>query len=161
MGVRFNANEVLEMAIQIERNGREFYRLAAELQNDSDLRHQLNSLSQMEAIHEKLFSRMKNELEAVFVQEFDPEDDAVRYLQSLVRGVVFDRTNPNAVLDGTHTTAEVLTMAVALEKDSIVFYLGIRDLVPEHLGRDRIEDIIREEQRHVVQLSERLSTLSR
>lgn len=161
MGVRFNANEVLEMAIQIERNGREFYRLAAELQNDSDLRHQLNSLSQMEAIHEKLFSRMKNELEAVFVQEFDPEDDAVRYLQSLVRGVVFDRTNPNAVLDGAHTTAEVLTTAVTLEKDSIVFYLGIRDLVPEHLGRDRIEDIIREEQRHVVQLSERLSTLSR
>ncbi len=161
LGVRFNANEVLDMAMQIERNGSEYYRLAAELQQDSDLRHQLNSLSQMEAIHEKLFGRMKTELESAFAQEFDPDDDAARYLQSLVRGVVFDRTNPNSVLDGAHTTTEVLTKAIELEKDSIVFYLGIRDLVPERLGRNRIDDIIREEQRHIVQLSERLSTLSR
>jgi len=50
-------------------------------------------------------------------------------------------------------------MAIGLEKDSIVFYLGMKDAVPERLGRSRIDDIIREEMSHVYLLSREFETL--
>jgi rubrerythrin len=47
-------------------------------------------------------------------------------------------------------------LAVELEKQAILFYLGIKDMVPERLGKDMVERIIKEEQSHVVMLSNRL-----
>ena len=42
---------------------------------------------------------------------------------------------------------EVLQTAIGLEKDSIIFYVGIEELVPEKLGKDKVNDIIKEEMR--------------
>ena len=50
-------------------------------------------------------------------------------------------------------------MAIGLEKDSIVFYLGMKEMVPERLGGSRIDGIIREEMRHVNDLSREFETL--
>jgi rubrerythrin len=55
---------------------------------------------------------------------------------------------------------EILTAALAAEKDSIVFYLGLRDLVPERMGRYRVDDIISEEMEHVRIIGSRLLELS-
>ncbi|MBT8356834.1 MAG: rubrerythrin, partial [Deltaproteobacteria bacterium] len=54
---------------------------------------------------------------------------------------------------GQETMEEIITTAIGLEKDSILFYLGLRDLVPPKFGRDKIDDIIREERKHIVQLT--------
>ena len=48
---------------------------------------------------------------------------------------------------------------MGLEKDSILFYLGIKDLIPPQSGQDKIDEVIREEQRHVAQLSRVLEKL--
>lgn len=50
-------------------------------------------------------------------------------------------------------------MAIGLEKDSIVFYLGMKEAVPQRSGRDKIEGIIKEEMRHMATLSRELETL--
>jgi len=46
----------------------------------------------------------------------------------------------------------VVAIAVGLEKESILFYVGIKDMVPPKFGRDKIDQIIREEAQHVAQL---------
>ena len=46
--------------------------------------------------------------------------------------------------------------AILAEKDSIVFYLGMKDLVPEGLGQSRLDGIIKEEMSHINLLSRRL-----
>ena len=51
---------------------------------------------------------------------------------------------------------DVLRKAIELEKDAIIYYLGMKDAVPEDLGRDRIDRIIRQEMGHVVLLTARL-----
>jgi rubrerythrin len=51
---------------------------------------------------------------------------------------------------------EVIRLAVALEKDTIVFYLGMRDLVPRRAGQAKLDDIIREEMQHIVVLTGQL-----
>jgi rubrerythrin len=47
----------------------------------------------------------------------------------------------------------VLNTAIGLEKESVLFYLGLKDMVAEQYGRERIDDIIREERRHIAQLT--------
>jgi rubrerythrin len=49
--------------------------------------------------------------------------------------------------------------AMAAEKDSIVFYLGMKDLVPENLGKDKIDQIIKEEMSHIRLLGKELSVI--
>ena len=40
-----------------------------------------------------------------------------------------------------------------------MFYSGIRDMVPARLGRDKIDEIIREEVSHVAMLEKQLASL--
>lgn len=83
------------------------------------------------------------------------------YLQAMADGYVFDiRSDPSELLTGKETLADILRTAIGLEKDSIVFYLGIRDMVPERLGRDKVNDIIKQEMSHITILSKKLSSLN-
>ena len=51
---------------------------------------------------------------------------------------------------------EILKSAIEAEKDSIVFYLGMKEAVPKNLGKGRIEAIIKEEMEHIRMLSKEL-----
>jgi len=55
-------------------------------------------------------------------------------------------------LTGEETMEQILQIAIELEQKSILFYVGLRDLVPENLGRDRVDTIIEEEKGHVAAL---------
>ena len=46
-----------------------------------------------------------------------------------------------------------------MEKDSIAFYLGMKDMVPDDLGKSNMDAIIREEMSHIQLLSEKLTAL--
>jgi len=52
---------------------------------------------------------------------------------------------------------EVLQIAIGKEKDSVVFYVGMKEMVPEKFGKNRIGDIIKEEMSHIRLLSEELA----
>ena len=56
---------------------------------------------------------------------------------------------------------EILKAAIMAEKDSIVFYLGMKEMVPEGLGKAKIDIIIKEEMGHIKLLSGRLLALKR
>ena len=56
---------------------------------------------------------------------------------------------------------EILKSAIEAEKDSIVFYLGMKEAVPESLGQDRINRIIKEEMGHIRMLSKELIAQSK
>ena len=82
----------------------------------------------------------------------------MRYLRAFADGRVFDvKADPSAKLSGTESLDGILRMAIGLEKDSIAFYTGIQAMVPETLGRGRLDAILREEISHVVILSEKMS----
>ena len=51
---------------------------------------------------------------------------------------------------------DILKSAITAEKDSIVFYLGMKEAVSEDLGSDRIDNIIKEEMGHIKLLSKKL-----
>lgn len=162
MGVTFNADEIFAVAEQIERNGAKFYRKAAGSAAGEAAKKKLINLAVMEDGHEKVFAAMRTELPAKerFPASFDPDGEAALYLQALADGKVFDvKADPSETLKGNETLTEILKIAIGLENDSIVFYLAIKDLVGEALGRGRIDEIIKEELGHVAMLSNELAVL--
>ena len=56
---------------------------------------------------------------------------------------------------------EILKEAILAEKDSIVFYLGMKELVPENFGKTKIDAIIKEEMAHINLLSSKLVALKK
>jgi len=159
MGIKYNADEIFEMAEQMERNGAKFYRKAAEACSSVKSRQTLLDLAAMEDEHEKTFASMRKNLTAQETAQtvFDPDNQAALYLQAFADGHVFDvKEEPCDRLTGRETMEEVLRIAIGLERDSIAFYLGIKASVPERLGRDKVDAVIQEEMSHVTLLSSQL-----
>ncbi len=159
MEITFNADEIFEMAEQIERNGIKFYRRAAEIISDKDNKDLLIKLAEMEVDHIKTFARIREQLadkekETII---FDPDNQCALYLQAMADGHVFDiKTDPSTLLSGSESFHDILKMAIGAEKDSIAFYMGLKDLVTEPAGKDKVDKIIREEMNHIVLLSSKL-----
>ncbi|MBU2510873.1 ferritin family protein [bacterium] len=153
---KFNANEILDMAIQIEKNGYAFYKQAAEDIKDGDIKSFLLELADMELNHEESFVEMKSALAAGEKAEvvFDPWEETAAYLEALAATRVFYEKKID-----TTSAKEVLKEAIVAEKESIVFYLGMKDMVPEDAGKKRIDDIIREEMSHIQIISKQLLKL--
>ncbi|MBW2058959.1 MAG: ferritin family protein [Deltaproteobacteria bacterium] len=160
MNIDFSADEVFEMAEQIERNGARFYRRAAEGVLDSGERRMFLELAAMEQNHERVFASMREELSTSdrTAAAFDPQGEGALYLRAMADGHVFDpKADPVDFFKDQHTQRDILKKALDLEKDSIIFYLGIKEVVPERLGKGRIEEIIKEEMRHIVFLNGELT----
>jgi rubrerythrin len=158
MSYDFNANEILKMAEQIERNGYQFYTAAAENADDSRAKEFLLKLAAMERQHEEYFASLRDQLsdQERTMTIFDPEGEVEVYLRALADTRVFFEKQ----IDIT-SMEEILKAAITAEKDSIVFYLGMKKAVPERLGSGKVDDIIVEEMRHITMLSERLLVLKK
>ena len=57
-------------------------------------------------------------------------------------------------------TQELLEIAISAEKNSVLFYVGLKDLVTARAGRDKVETIIREQVKHVADLRRQLTSLT-
>ncbi|MFP4053890.1 MAG: ferritin family protein [Phycisphaerae bacterium] len=147
--------EVFEMACQIERNGAAFYEAAARKTDSQDARKVLNELAHWEHRHEEILEQMRNDLpEEDRTRYYDPDGEATMYIDALTAGKIFPASPPDNVPD---TDREVLAQAVAREKDSVVFYVGLRAAVEK--GSDQVDAIITEEMRHLRILSGLLEKL--
>jgi len=162
MGITFNADEIFEMAEEIERNGARFYRQAAENSSDKQTKQMLLALAAMEDDHLDTFEKMRKELSG---QEkgwttFDPDNQSALYLQTMADARGYEgKITPEKELTGKETPKEIIEIAVNSENESVVFYLGLKELVPAKAGRDKIEKIIMEEINHITVLLKRLRSM--
>lgn len=158
MAYNFNAEEVFKMAEQIERNGVAFYQKAAESVDNAESKDLLLKLAAMEVEHEKTFVALRKDLEEKDKTSmvFDPDGEAGLYLKALADTRVFFEKEIDV-----SSMEKILKAAIGAEKDSIVFYLGMKEAVPGKYGKDRIEAIIKEEMGHIKILSQELAALKR
>jgi len=160
MAMTFNADEILEMALKIERNGAKFYTQAAGMTGDSSARALLLELAAMEEDHETTFSEMKAGLteEERKQMTYDPQGELPFYLEAFANKSVFKSIEDDSkkTLSGTENIEQIFRFAVGMEKDSIVFYLGLQDLVPQRLGGERVDAILKEEMGHLAKLGDML-----
>lgn len=159
MSLQYAADEVYEMAVQMERNGAKFYRKAAQYAEGEASREELLDLAAMEDQHERFFNGLRAEIAAnrCEAEWFDPQGEAGAYLRAVSDNRVFDTQADPCEFVQPQTPAEaILRKAIGLEKDTIIFYLGIREAVPAGTDREKIDGIIREEMSHVTLLTGKL-----
>ena len=161
MVITFTADEIFEMAIEIERNGAELYREAAERSSDKKTKRALLEMAETEDGHLETFEHMRRELGAKNeMTTFDPDSRSAMYLQTMAGARGWEgRISPTQKLSGNETSKEIIEIALNSEKESVVFYFGLKGLVSDKAGKDKIEEIIIEELEHISSLLQKLKSL--
>ena len=158
MGLLFDADEIFEMAEEIERNGAKFYRKAAENASDKQIEETLLNFAAMEDAHEVTFAAMRSEIQSVTA--YDPDGVAAAYLQAIADAAGFEgKLSPDEELTGSESTEEIIQIALRAEKESVAFYAGMKDVVVSEKGKEKVDAIIKEEMMHVAQLTNMLADL--
>ena len=162
MSISFNAIEVFEIAERIERNSVNFYRKAAEAISDENLSAILLSLSEFEKEHEESYANMRKQISAKEWDTitFDPENEMALYLQKIADSHIFNpQKDPVEQLKDKGTIRDILNYAIESEKNSIIFYIGLKQYVPAISSKNKADEIIDEEMNHITELNLRLSAL--
>ena len=155
----FTVAEAFEIARHIERNGATFYRGAAAIFTNPDLRKLLVHLAEWETEHEQTFSVMKKQIAGSNIASTSFGSEETLPDPKVMAGLaVFGiRPDPTEELNGKEDQATILRKAVAKEKDSIVFYNGLKDFLSDAADRDQVDRIIAEEMQHIRILQESLN----
>ena len=155
MNWKLNTLEIYEIAEQIEQNGARFYKRAAEIFEEPVIRKIFLRLADWELKHKRIFAGMKKQY-----SQLNPDTGASESEQQLPEAKVMAglavfgiKPNPSDELDGEEEISDILRTAVEKEKDSIVFYSGLKDFTSTEPAKNKIDEIIREELRHIKILS--------
>jgi rubrerythrin len=149
------ADDVFSMAVRIEENGNAFYTGAAAMAQDPQTKKLFEDLALMEAGHIKAFKSLRSQLPGAFPADavWDPEGLAESYLQAAADTHIFTVQAASIRLTGIKTALEALDMALQFEKDSVVFFLGMKEVLPDPGGKDQIDKLIMSEMDHIRMLT--------
>ncbi|MFW6367398.1 MAG: ferritin-like domain-containing protein [bacterium] len=164
--IRYNAEELFQMAESVERDGALFYRRAAEASDSPDTSELFTRLADWEEKHEKLFAELRQSLPDSARHEDGPgdpvEEHAAAYLQAFVDGKVFPA--PSWATAAGETPAAVprsaLEFALDREKDTIILFLTMQEHVPKYWGREQVQKIVAEELKHVHMIEAQLRDIT-
>lgn len=153
MGNTFSACEVIELGIQIEKNGKEFYSELVRMTDNPKAIAMFEYLAAQEDKHIDTFKGMFAEA-CDYSSAGAYPDEYFAYMRSLSSSYVFTQEGKGkeAAL-GVKDYNEGVELGVGFEKESILFYTAMKESVPEK-DKEKVEAIIREEKRHLQQLCE-------
>lgn len=150
---QFAGSEVVELAIQIERNGRDFYAALAKSARDPRIAQLCGFLSGEEARHIKAFTRICDAVKGCRAPG-NAADEYAAYMHGLAGEHIFTRENTGAgIARRVKSDTEALEKAIRFEKESIVFYTGMRKAVPAREAA-AVGALIEQEKKHLVKLTE-------
>jgi rubrerythrin len=145
----FTANELLDMAIKLEKNGEAVYRSAIAKVKKPELVSLLEWMAAEEVRHAGFFSELKFNLETKqmnpFVEEMSRElfDDLLGNQNFSLKEVDFS---------SIENTDALITVFIEFEKDSVIFYKVLEPFVEDPDALQHLQKIIDEEYLHIKQL---------
>jgi rubrerythrin len=146
---RFSITEVVEQAVQTEKLGYQFYTTMSDRFKEDDGLHKLfSTLALKEQRHEKTFREL---LGIIGDEEPVNWEEAEQYLRAIVESEFF--LGKNTALPSmaqVKTVEDAVTFALGFEKETLLYFYGLRDAVKE---KEVVEEIINEERSHIMWLS--------
>jgi len=153
MSISFSGSELLTIAIGIERRGIAFYDIMTRSTKNAIAREVFKYLGDMEREHIRTFQGMLAEADKYQFLE-TPAGEYTTYLQALVDSAVFtDDLVTSEMATKVSSDIEAMELAIGAEKDSILFYYEMKDIMPQR-AQPTVNKIIAEEKSHLRQLSE-------
>jgi rubrerythrin len=146
---KFSIREVIEQAVQTERLGYQFYtEMKDRFKDDQALVPLFTTLAQKELQHEKTFLGLKE-----LVGDGEPEDwqEVEPYMRAIVESEFFlGKNKALPSMDRIKSVDDAVTYAMKFEKDTLLYFVGVKDLVRE---KELVDEIINEEKSHIMWLA--------
>lgn len=150
---KYSVREIVEMAMQTERLGLEFYNdMSDKFGHMPDLKELFALLARMERHHVEVFEGL---LARIAPDSVAPEgwDEAEHYFRAVVESEFFlgkDKALPS--MAGMDDPSKAVGFAMAFEKETLLYYVGLDGTLG---GADKgiLDEIIKEEKSHIVWLS--------
>jgi len=158
MSVLFSGNEIVDIAVKIEENGRKFYLAAAGRAEDDNLAAVLRKLADDEVEHRSTFEALyKSDEDYSLLPGYNEEADA--YIKAMASSQVFAPGKSVAdIAKGARDVFEVLMLAMGAEKDSILYYTEMTRWV-QPKDKDVISTVAAEEKAHLKTLMQLYDSL--
>lgn len=151
MGNILAGGEIVAIGIQIENNGRDFYNRLAKQSNNQQAREVFKFLAGEEEKHAKVFQGILDK-----TTKFEPlgldAGSYLGYMKEYASEYIFTRKDKGEeIARSIKSDKEALQIAMRFEEDSIVFYSGMKKIVPAY-DVEIIEALIMQEEGHLKQL---------
>lgn len=147
---KFSIREAIEMAVQTERLGYQFYNEIAEKFKDNEGLHDLfRRLALKEKSHEAVFTKLRDEAAD---QDIDQPEEVAHYMRAMVESEFFigkEKSLPS--MEKVKTVGDAVDYALGFEKETLLFFVGLRSMLTDGGTMDAV---INEERSHIAWLSE-------
>lgn len=152
-----DADYVLQMAQRVEQNGQDFYLIAARRIGDPTACQLLMALADREGSHAQTFGAIRKRLAAARPPReasTDVDGPLGRYVHGLYAGKFFDpAVGPEQYFRGNESPQDIVMTAIGQEKESILFYEGLKQVLASDDDLAAVDRIIREETQHISDLA--------
>ncbi len=145
----FSITEIIEIAVQLEKNGETVYREAIGQSKNPELDDLLLRMADEELEHADWFLTLKDDIEKSKDRPQVKEIDA-----SLIEGLIGKQTFSLADVDFSQleNSKDLIDIFIEFEKDTILFYEMLKTFLMDEKTIDHLEKIIREESSHIEKL---------
>jgi rubrerythrin len=151
MAIFYSPVEVIEMAIKTEESGQRFYATTAKKTKSHKLSELFLFLAGEEKKHAKTFKKLYNTIKETPQSIPYDFDEIQQYLKAIIDSIFF-LSGSSSYVSKLTTSQALLDFALAFEKDTLLFYLEITNLVKEK-DKKLVEKIIAQEKEHIRKLS--------
>jgi rubrerythrin len=147
----FSADEILDMAIKLEKNGEAVYRQAIEKVSKPELMALLEWMADEEAKHAEWFYRLKLDLEKKRTNPF-MEEMSRELFNDLLGDSNFNLKDVD--FSSIDKFDDLIAVFIEFEKDSVLFYQVLEPFIEDPAALENLNKIIDEENRHIEKLQE-------
>lgn len=153
MSEAFNPREIIEIAVEVEENGRKIYEALENKATDEKLKSMWRYLKEQEINHKNLFQKVLDNIKEYIAEEFSPGEYKA-YLDAVASNYVFDRKLTEEKINKLFKDdVEAIDFGIYIEKESISTYTALKDYIS--LDKQSVlEKIIYEEKKHFATLVE-------
>jgi len=149
----FAGSEIVELGIQIEKNGKDFYSTLVKQSKNQKAKETFKYLAGEEEKHIATFQKVLDS-----VHKYEPPEtyrgEYFAYMNALASDYVFtQKEKGEEVAKRARSDKEAIDLGIGFEKDSILFYEGMRKVVPPY-DHKIVDELIGQEQDHLRQLSD-------
>ena len=147
----FTANEILDMAIKLEKNGEAVYRNAINKVTSPELVKLLEWMVDEEIRHAKWLAEMKLNLDQKSVNPF-----MKKMSRELFNDLLGDKNFSLKDVDFSSVSKidDLIAIFIEFEKDSVRFYEVLEPFIGDTISLESLKKIIEEENCHIKRLQE-------
>lgn len=159
MAVFFSGDEIIQMAVKTEETGYTFYQMAAQNAKSEKLKDLFNYLAKAELRHKETYLGLMGMIDESPQGVPVDWDELGLYIKAMTDSSFFLGGDKSInMASKAADDKKAIDFALAFEKDTILFFYQLADLLKKQ-DKPVVEKVIQEEKVHIKQLSEMKKTL--